>query len=253
MLRKPKYGELASRNNKAWYAIWRSRDDELQESEPCGWSDEKETEASGLEDDVDLIFARRKVVGILNSSHAITRRERLVLTLLYLREMTPEDVGRVIDVTGSRVKQIEEKALRRVKHEFSEVFKDLYSEYLERNKHKQPAMLNGKWLAETVAAGNVAEPKPLDDDDAADALAQSALAQSQIARAEMLRYYAAHGKWPLRLYKTSNRNIWVEYFIHGGQQMVNIHSPVDIERYANGDEDRRRVLSDARQWNQRNC
>ena len=74
-------------------------------------------ERSTLEDDVELVILREQIDDILST---LTEREQDVLKLRYGledgKERTLEEVGKIFNVTRERIRQIEAKALRKLRH-----------------------------------------------------------------------------------------------------------------------------------------
>lgn len=74
-------------------------------------------EKSTLEDDVELLLLREQIDAALST---LTEREQEVLKLRYGledgQERTLEDVGKIFNVTRERIRQIEAKALRKLRH-----------------------------------------------------------------------------------------------------------------------------------------
>lgn len=70
-----------------------------------------------LEDTVEILLLREQLDKVLGT---LTPREREILELRYGladgRERTLEDVGKIFNVTRERIRQIQEKALRKLRH-----------------------------------------------------------------------------------------------------------------------------------------
>jgi RNA polymerase primary sigma factor len=71
---------------------------------------------------------------LLHSMSILTEREQMILKLRFGfddgRPRTLEEVGRVYNVTRERIRQIEEKALRKLRHPTRRGKLDVYREYL---------------------------------------------------------------------------------------------------------------------------
>lgn len=90
-------------------ALWRSRLEEPESEEFTGlpeWMDQQQTDACDLADIKRLIN---------KSIELLTTRERLVIKMRFWEEMTLAEVGEKLSVTGPRVRDIEGKALRRLR------------------------------------------------------------------------------------------------------------------------------------------
>lgn len=90
-------------------ALWRSRDEEPEPEEFISlpeWMDQQRRDVH------DLTDIRR----LINESlELLTKRELLVIKMRYWEEMTLEEVAESLAVTRERVRQIEGKALRRLR------------------------------------------------------------------------------------------------------------------------------------------
>jgi DNA-directed RNA polymerase sigma subunit (sigma70/sigma32) len=90
-------------------ALWRSRLEEPESEEFMGlpeWMDQQQTDACDLADIKRLIN---------ESIELLTTRERLVIKMRFWEEMTLAEVGEKLSVTGPRVRDIEGKALRKLR------------------------------------------------------------------------------------------------------------------------------------------
>ena len=90
-------------------ALWRSRLEEPESEEFTGlpeWMDQQQTDACDLADIKRLIN---------ESIELLTTRERLVIKMRFWEEMTLAEVGEKLSVTGPRVRDIEGKALRKLR------------------------------------------------------------------------------------------------------------------------------------------
>ena len=90
--------------------IWRSRDKEPEqevfEKQP-NWMDPEPTSEDDRQD-MKILFEQ-----LLET---LTKREATVLRCRYWKDQTFEETGRVFDVTRERIRQIEQKALRKLRH-----------------------------------------------------------------------------------------------------------------------------------------
>jgi RNA polymerase sigma factor (sigma-70 family) len=90
-------------------ALWRSRLEEPESEEFISlpeWMDQQQTDACDLAD-------IKRLVG--ESLELLTNRELLVIKMRFWEEMTLAEVGEKLSVTPSRVREIEGKALRRLR------------------------------------------------------------------------------------------------------------------------------------------
>lgn len=77
-------------------------------------------------------FSAQSIRKVMND--VLTERELIVLRLRFERKMTLEEIGRKINANRERVRQIEAKALRRLKHPINleQMRVIYYSDYLEK-------------------------------------------------------------------------------------------------------------------------
>jgi predicted DNA-binding protein YlxM (UPF0122 family) len=91
-------------------AIWRSRTKELEqevfEKQPNWMSPEPTSEDDRR--DMKILFE--------HLLETLTKKEAAVLRCRYWKDQTLEETGRVFDVTRERIRQIEQKALRKLRH-----------------------------------------------------------------------------------------------------------------------------------------
>ena len=100
------YGTLAG-VDQAVRTIWNTRG-----NEPRPLSGEPVPE---IPDESDPMRGRDAKALLAKLLEQCTRREVAVLTMRYIHEMTYEEVGCVLHVTGARVRQIEKKAMLRAR------------------------------------------------------------------------------------------------------------------------------------------
>ena len=90
--------------------LWRSRNDELgKEFFEClpEW----------MNPDPDRTQDQRDICRLITEAlGTLTPKEEKVLQLRYFQDCTFEEVGRIFEVTGQRIRQIEAQALRKMKH-----------------------------------------------------------------------------------------------------------------------------------------
>lgn len=86
--------------------IWYSKDDEPPPCEPHGWSWEQVTEPD--HESLDLAL---KILAVT----PLTEREVVAIRLMVLEGCTLEEAGREMDCTRSRVQQIVNKGIRRLR------------------------------------------------------------------------------------------------------------------------------------------
>lgn len=96
--------------------IWRSRDDELPECEPFGMSSDYEV------DPWQLIHEKEFLQKLMDQAF-ITPREHLVLHERFFRDQTLEEIALRYDITRERVRQIQERALRKLRTAAHKEFK----------------------------------------------------------------------------------------------------------------------------------
>jgi len=106
-MRQPTHGELQSKKSPEVYTIWRSRNIEPEPCERFGLL----SDYIGIIDD-DMDYASRFWCLL----ETLTRREALVLILRYEHGYTLEDTGAALEVTRERIRQIEAKAMRKLRH-----------------------------------------------------------------------------------------------------------------------------------------
>lgn len=92
--------------------IWYSKDDEPPLCEPHGWSWEQVTEPD--HESLDLAL---KILAVT----PLTEREVVAIRLIVLDGCTLEEAGREMDCTRSRVRQIVNKGLRRLRTHQSKI------------------------------------------------------------------------------------------------------------------------------------
>ena len=91
-------------------AIWRSRNNELEPEEfdsLPGWMEPEQPDAEFQHD------LRQLIAEVLET---LTNREALVLQCRFWQDLTMEEVGIKLHITRERVRQIEAKALRKLRH-----------------------------------------------------------------------------------------------------------------------------------------
>lgn len=104
----PFYGQLNIASNPSEVnRIWYSRDEELPELPQHKWSWE-------LQDDLRHI-EQRDLLGKILDAACLDDRQSLVLQRLVLEDCTLEDVGQELGVSKERVRQMEQKILRRLR------------------------------------------------------------------------------------------------------------------------------------------
>lgn len=105
----PFYGQLNTANNPSEVnRIWYSRDDELEPLPAWRWSFDYVTDLEQVE--------QRELLGKILEAANLDERYSLVLQRLVLEDCTLEDVGKELGVTRERVRQMEAKVLRRLRH-----------------------------------------------------------------------------------------------------------------------------------------
>lgn len=105
--------------------LWRSRHEELESEEFISlpdWMDQQQT------DTYDLIDIKRLVT---ESLELLTNRELLVIKMRFWEDMTLEEVAEKLAVTRERVRQIEGKALRRLRERSVRERLVPYTEWIE--------------------------------------------------------------------------------------------------------------------------
>lgn len=91
-------------------AIWRSRDDEPEQQV-------FESLPEWMDSDPDRTQDRRDICRLITEAlETLTPKEEKVLQLRYLQDCTLEEVGKLFEVTKERIRQIEHKALRKMRH-----------------------------------------------------------------------------------------------------------------------------------------
>ena len=71
-------------------------------------------------EDPSTLVARDALLEVLAEAiDALPERERLVITLYYYEELTLKEIGRVLDVSESRISQLHTKALSRLRGKLS--------------------------------------------------------------------------------------------------------------------------------------
>jgi DNA-directed RNA polymerase specialized sigma24 family protein len=91
-------------------SIWRSRNQELEQEvfdKQPPWMDPEEED---IDTQIDL---KRLIPEVLET---LTNRERKLLWCRFWADLTLDETGIVFDVTRERIRQIEAKAIRRLKH-----------------------------------------------------------------------------------------------------------------------------------------
>lgn len=104
----PYYGQLMTKNlpsevKKLWY----SRDDDLEPLPSWRWSFE-------MQSDMEQFEQRDMLVKILQNT-PLTDREELAIRLLVIEEATLDEVGKELNVTKERARQIYMKGIRRLR------------------------------------------------------------------------------------------------------------------------------------------
>ena len=93
--------------NRESYSIWLSRDEEPPEVEPWGmtevWEDEDDKASIWKSELWELV---REI---------LSPREIKILTFRFVQQLTLEESGDACDVTRERIRQIEAKALRKLR------------------------------------------------------------------------------------------------------------------------------------------
>ena len=95
--------------NPQAYSIWLSRDDEPPEVEPWGMTEV-------LEDEDDKASVWKSELWAL-VREILSPREIKILTFRFVQDFTLEESGDACDVTRERIRQIEAKALRKLRGE----------------------------------------------------------------------------------------------------------------------------------------
>jgi len=91
-------------------AIWRSRDDEPE-------TQVFESLPEWMDPDSDRTQDQRDICRLITEAlETLSPREAKVLQLRYLQDCTLEEVGKLFELTRERIRQIEHKALRKMKH-----------------------------------------------------------------------------------------------------------------------------------------
>ena len=104
----PYYGKLMTETlPHEVKAIWYSRDAELPELPRHGWSLEHQTDTEAIEKH-DLVIKLLEAI-------PLTEREDLVVRLVVLENETFQDVGKQLDCTTERARQIYMKAMRKLR------------------------------------------------------------------------------------------------------------------------------------------
>ena len=119
-MRAPRYGELGVVNlPSAVKVIWHSRNDELPELPSWRWSFQHQSDLQQVED--------REVVARLIEAANLNFQQAFVLEMMVVREYTLEEVGRRLNLSRERVRQILARALRKCSHpqRVDRVFKPL--------------------------------------------------------------------------------------------------------------------------------
>ena len=112
-MRAPRYGELHTATLPSQVrAIWYSKDEELEPEPRISLCDNEWQDASQIESQMD---DRKLALSLL---FATTRKEADVLSMRYMRDMTLEEVGFAYGVSRERIRQIEAKAMRKIRRRF---------------------------------------------------------------------------------------------------------------------------------------
>lgn len=111
-IRAPRYGELVGAANAEVMRIWRSRHEELPLLDPVEFDSVDniiDIERSVIEKDIIKKY-------LDNAKSFLTKREAYVIDMRFRCELTMEEVGVSLEITKERVRQIEAKALRKMRH-----------------------------------------------------------------------------------------------------------------------------------------
>lgn len=108
MVRREYYGQIQCVANPFAARIWRSRNEEIPDCEPFGMS-------SDYEVDPWMLVHEKEFLRKLMEETALTPREHLVLHERFFRDQTLEEIAQRYDLTRERVRQIQEKALRKLR------------------------------------------------------------------------------------------------------------------------------------------
>ena len=107
-------------------AIWRSRNDEPEQQVFEGLPEWMDPDQDRTQDQLDIC---RLITEALDT---LSLREAKVLQLRYFADCTFEEIGNMYGVTRERIRQIESKALRKMKHpsrfDHLRQYHDLFSE-----------------------------------------------------------------------------------------------------------------------------
>ena len=91
-------------------AIWRSRNDELEQQVFENLPEWMDPDEDRTQDQIDICRL------ITEALETISKKEAKVLQLRYFQDLTLDEIGRIFELTRERIRQIEAKALRKMKH-----------------------------------------------------------------------------------------------------------------------------------------
>jgi DNA-directed RNA polymerase sigma subunit (sigma70/sigma32) len=112
MAGRPYYGRLHAVEHPQAAHIWRTRDEEPEDCAGSGLTTEQM--ADDRSDDIDR-GARLWVL----AEQALSKRQMMVLQMRLRMDMTLQDLADSMLVTSVRIRQIEQGALRRLRHAIS--------------------------------------------------------------------------------------------------------------------------------------
>ena len=127
-------------------AIWRSRNDEPEQQVFEGLPEWMDPDQDRTQDQLDIC---RLITEALDT---LSLREAKVLQLRYFADCTFEEIGNMYGVTRERIRQIESKALRKMKHpsrfDHLRQYHDLFSE--KQIKTKKPNSWVWHWTEKNL-------------------------------------------------------------------------------------------------------
>lgn len=173
-------------------------------------------------------FENREFVGKLLDR--LTRRQANVLRMRFYDDLTLEECAASLDVTRERVRQIELLALRRLRK---------FAGYVTAEDDDSDDQAPEAEDDIETSAQVTAPPAKAD-------AASSAADQWSPERKDMRRWASKHQRWPTRLYRTTDHDLWVEVLPNGTRQVdLNDETSVTDWLGAGDNTDLRRSVIDA--------